>query len=531
MGLSWGIPTAEIPHRPFHPDEVWEMRVLSQLNPEAGDFLPEEAFREGPVSAYVWVYSGMIARQFGFLSFLPYQIGTEDIYYASFVSFARGIVVFLDILSVALIFFSIRLMTPVLPAAVLGSLALAVCPFEIIYSRFMRTHTMANFFACLVMFFSAYLYRSKSKLLGAVIGLLIGVSSATRYPTVIVGVVPGLMIIFARFGELKALGKPIRERVFAVLLDGQLWALLVCSVFGFLFSAPAFLFNFDEILPHLQYQAKFADTKEFSFLNLFSLFRLLAYVIEIIPYGTYPLLWLLFYGSVFFLLFRKSSYRYSIPLLVMLFGYLYGMGKGYLTGPLFIRAVILMFPGFAILFGLAVAECFHLYKDRKYVWRGLLALAIAVLSASAVYDISYGLALERDDPRIQLYKHLKRRLRPQGLVLGQYPDFWNYFVSNPTLEVLKKDNLRLEYREDFAENPGNVNYVLVSAFEGRDFEKARTRIAELREKGKFVVEQKFENPPTIFGRSLWFESYPHDLSYPFPTLYLLRRSPVSESRD
>ena len=67
-----------------------------------------------------------------------------------------------------------------------------------------------------------------------------------------------------------------------------------------------------------------------------------------IPQGAAPFLWLLFYGSFLYVLFRKRYYRYAVPLVGTALVYLCVMAKGY-ASPAFVRATLPLFPIFAIL--------------------------------------------------------------------------------------------------------------------------------------------------------------------------------------
>src|SRR5947199_8072907 len=66
----------------------------------------------------------------------------------------------------------------------------------------------------------------------------------------------------------------------------------------------------------------------------------------------YPLLWLVPYCAILYLVFRRSLYSVSIPILIFSLLYLYFMGKGYL-GPYFARITMVLFPGFCVLLGIA----------------------------------------------------------------------------------------------------------------------------------------------------------------------------------
>ncbi len=97
---------------------------------------------------------------------------------------------------------------------------------------------------------------------------------------------------------------------------------------------------------------KYASLQQFSRGQLVNLSVVWRYVTYLIPFAMYPVLWLVSYCAILYLLFRRGLYSLSVPILIFSFVYLYFMGKGYL-GPYFARITILLFPGFCVLVGIA----------------------------------------------------------------------------------------------------------------------------------------------------------------------------------
>src|SRR5580700_8171969 len=114
---------------------------------------------------------------------------------------------------------------------------------------------------------------------------------------------------------------------------------------------------------------------------------------------TYPLLWVMFYCLILYLVFRRSLYSRSLPLLIFSFLYLYFMGKGYL-GPFFARATMLLFPGFCILAGLACNDLLSRFKNKPTVTLVLAGALLLVVGPSVLFDVAYACAMRHKDTRL-----------------------------------------------------------------------------------------------------------------------------------
>jgi len=77
-GISWGLPSDELPLAPLHPDEIWAMTVLSQMNWSLGDFNPEMGHREGALAYYIWTAFGLVLKWMGVLNKMPWEIASYD---------------------------------------------------------------------------------------------------------------------------------------------------------------------------------------------------------------------------------------------------------------------------------------------------------------------------------------------------------------------------------------------------------------------------------------------------------------------
>src|SRR5207248_10688958 len=139
---------------------------------------------------------------------------------------------------------------------------------------------------------------------------------------------------------------------------------------------------------------KYASLHEFSssqFANLSVVWR---YITYLIPFAMYPLVWLLPYCAIVYILFRPNLYSLSIPILIFSLLYLYMMGKGYL-GPYFARPTMLLFPGLCVLAGLVFGDVQVRLKNKRIMAAALTGTVLLLCVPSLVFDIAYGQAMHQ----------------------------------------------------------------------------------------------------------------------------------------
>lgn len=522
-GIHWGIPSSSIPHRAFHPDEWWAMNVMQQMNLEAGDFNPEEAHREGPVCYYFWFFIFVVAQKIGFLSHLPYQTPSEGDEYARCLLLGRWVVVILDSLSILPLFLSVKELTKRTLPAFVAAIFLAVCPFEVIYGRYMRTHAPANLLVCLVFWHCAVSQQQRSRKWEALAGILSGLSATIRYPTGAVIFIPGLILLREEWRRLRAEFPESLKRFRGIACSRKLWILVGSFVITVLLSAPHIVTDFWGVLPHIRYQASFAKAEEFGPFEIFRFQRLLPYFTFLLPFGLFPGLWIPAYLAVFYLLKTRAYSHFTIPVAAFLLVYSYGMAKGYLAiDPEFVRAIMPLFPGVALLVGLATAHLFETYRSSRFQ-KLFLAVLLAFLLPSVYFDAQYSLALNREDPRLQVYHYLEQTASTRPIRVGVPPLETNYFLATPVLSKISRDHLILEERLSLGKDPQDLEFVVLTKFGRRSSPGFNRKMASLKNSRTFRFERKFENPLTIFGKTFDSENLPHDMSYPFPEYYIFRR--------
>lgn len=547
IGLKWGIPTLEIPHSPFHPDEGWAMSVMQNL---------ELAYADGSLNYYIWTFVSSMLKYMGIIGTMPDSFNGYGKDYWVILYASRVVVVLFDLLSAFFVFLTLRKITKNDNTALLGTFIFVIIPFEIIYAHYMRNHIAANFFVVVIIYYSLFIYDhvGENIKLYAFIGFLCGLATTIRYTTGIAVAIPFMMLVykqFLNFHQMISLTRKTILTIFKTLILG------IFTFLGIFVVIPCFFLDFDSKKQYLSFLGSATAKNEFYLSNLLDLSRVWVYIRDLIPHGTLPGLWIIFYFSVIYLLFRKQYYRYTIPLILFIPIYMYPMAKGYFS-PMFIRAMLVIFPVFAILSAIAIADLMQLIKTSFHQKSQpcfapnfshyaeamnliVCALVSAILLSTLAYDFAYVKGMNHD-PRIALYHYLKDEPKSE-LRIGIYPNGHENFVITPTLSVLPNKKVTFvaatNIQEgmlaavaatipgDFPANPLLVDYVLISAFTRvyppyNHFEFARQKIAELTAK-HYTLVKVFETPlslgPIIFSH----ENNPSgDLQYPFPVLYLLK---------
>jgi len=508
-GIEWGLPTAAVPHAPYHPDETWAMSVLRELDPVHLRLNPVDAHREGALSYYLWMVAALGLRAIGAISTLPSAMAEYGSDYRRVLLAGRLVTVAFDLGSVALVYFGLREVCRGQVASALGALALAIAPFEVIHAHYMRSHIVANFFLTLAIVLSLDLVRDEvGRRRFAAIGLACGFAAAAKYPAGAVALVP-VMFLVAR-------GLPPREIARAVARIGA-FALL-----GFFLADPFLFLKFQSARAALAEQGSYVATREFRWQSLFDLSRLWVFVKYLIPYGTLPALWVLFYISAAAAFVSRATRRISIPLGLFLLLYLYPMAKGYFAAPIFIRAALQLFPVFAFLVGLAWNELESRNRVRALIPSASLVV-VGILLASLLYDIGYTGAMSKGDARDQLHEFVNTESASGPLTVGYYGGGHDYFLVKPALETFPADRVRTvtdTARLRAGSEPG-LDYLVLTSFEPGNEATVRAEIRFLEASGRYRFLRVFSNPVRAFGLTFDYPANPHDLQYPLPKLYLL----------
>lgn len=520
--IDWGVPTPELQCGSFHPDEPQAMTALGQMNIAKGDLEPEGAVIEGTFTHYLWLIEAHVLRAFGVITALPHSFGKFDKNYSTMLVAGRMLTVFFDVAAIILLAIVVFRITASSIAAMCSALMLAVAPFEVISAHFMRPHIIVNCMLVIMMMLSFRMYVTRHLWRHIVAaGMLAGLAAAARYPSGIMVVLPVAVLVF-RAQVLRRHGACDNADLRIPLLPALGLMAGMCVV-GFFIGDPYFFLNFSHAREGLAYQALFVPKSTTTLAGILDSERMWAYVSYLLPAGTKPFLWAVWYAAVAFLAFIPRHYRYTIPLCVLAILYGYPMIKGY-ADPMFVRPMLFLFPIFAFAVGLAVQEL----GDRAP--RVVSALAVIIVAIAAAASVAYSIAYldgMRRDPRVAVHRYLESDARSQ-LSIGYYSLGWpDWYIFDPLVKNLANKQATV-FVPPFATGsfPDYIILAYVDDFPNTmcGFGWTTDHSAALLAGGRYFVEKEFVIRRTFLGFDFTDTHPPADLAYPFPQYYLLRRT-------
>ncbi|MFN8388824.1 MAG: hypothetical protein U0136_00880 [Bdellovibrionota bacterium] len=522
VGITWGLPSDANPVRPLQPDEQWAVEVMGEMNWANGDFNPDQAHREGTLAYTIWTSVAIVAQKAGLIPKLAWEIDHFDSSYGRLLLLMRLVNVFADCLSVVLAFLCVRALGFRVEAGLWSAFLFAVLPFELIYAHYGRTHAISNSLIMAACFAAAPMASGCSAKRTALCGFLCGCAAASRYPAAAVALVP-LGALTIRFVN--------RWRENDVLEPGPAmrWArdctiVVVFLFIGFILCDPYFFLEIETTRRAIDFQAKFFDQSQFGPV-LFDTSKIRRYLTYLLPAGVQPYLWLYFYLTGAWLAFQPRLFRATLPLIGYLLVYFLIMAKGYCTDtPIFIRAMYGVFPGCALLAGIASDFFWKQLSKSVTGRRAAVGMLAGIVLPSILFDLAYVSAMQGEDSRTELRRYFLDAQRVEGrpLVVGVFPAF-NNFVVLPALDGLDAPHPKVQFREDFVTNPGETDYVITAAFEPHQFPLFDKQSAELVASGSFARVLDLARAPSLLGYEFSVENNPHDLQYPFPRLSLFKR--------
>jgi hypothetical protein len=244
------------------------------------------------------------------------------------------------------------------------------------------------------------------------------------------------------------------------------------------------------------------------------------YVFVLIPYATYPILWLPIYLSTVYVILRRSLWPTVGPLCLFAALYSYPMAKGY---PLaFARQVMLLLPVFCIFAGLAFGEVFPKLVKRPFLFGLVTAITLLLIIPSAVFDRAYGQAMGRPDVRNLLRQDLTGLVNktPWPILIG-VSDYGAYFYTvMPGVFPLNSDHVSVELQHLF-ETRGDFFVIGLQAPLTENWR--RLVIQRVEGGGGFHFVKAYSHAPTFFGKTLDLSNFPPDMTYPFPAVLLFRK--------
>jgi hypothetical protein len=515
-GLAWGLNSGYGHDRNFQPDEFVSLRGVLQVDLPAGRIMAPGAYFEGTFNYYLWAVPQAVLKLSGAKdAHLSGSISTKD--HSDLLYVCRSMSVVFDLGTIIIVFLAIRDATRHFYPSLLGALCYAVLPMQVIYAHFMRTHILSNLLCALVIWLSLKIRQSQRWQLLLSVGLISGLGAATRYPVGIIVVIPCLYLLFNWRKQLpnwKSRAWECAKDFFA----GQVWLIGLGFLMGLFLGHPMLFFNPSSVTKAITGETlKYASLQEFSASQLLNLAVVWRYVTYLIPFAMYPLLWVVPYCAILYLIFRPYLYRISVPILIFSLLYLYFMAKG--VEPYVARVTMLLYPGFCVLVGMA---CNDLQLRLRNNWAFAVVITCAfilVLGPSVVFDVAYARAMQQKDARQVIRQDLQKAIGEARATIGVWRYGPYFYTVMPAAKPLSSEKVAVQLQDSAGQN---ADFFLVGFPSQIDPAQINGTVEQIEAQGKFRYERSYGVPVKIFGHEFSLVRFPLDMAYPFPTILLFR---------
>ncbi len=500
----------------FQPDEFVSLRGVLQLDLLAGDIKAPGAYFEGTFNYYLWAVPQAVLKLAGKKDArLGNSINATD--HSDLLYICRWMSVIFDLGTIVIVFLAIREATQSFYPSLLGTLCYAVVPIQVIYAHFMRPHTLSNLLYALVILLSLKLRKSQRWQLLLFVGLVSGLGAATRYPVGLIVVIPCLYLLFGGDDNLRSWKLRFSERV-KTFLTNQVWLIGLGFGIGLFVGHPMLFLDSSSVVKAITGETlKYATLHEFSASQLLNLTVPWRYLTYVIPFAMYPLLWLVAYCAILYLLFKRRLYSVSVPILIFSFLYLYFMGKGYLA-PYYARITMLLFPGLCVLVGIALNDL-QLRLGNKRRLAVLLTVALLLMAgASVLFDAAYGRAMQQKDARQVVREDLQNLIGDRPAKIGVLRVGAYFYTAMPAAKPLNSERVVVQLQD-----PGrDADFFLVGFPRQVSPAVVNATVRQIEAHGKFEYAKSYRVPVSIFGHEFRLTNFPLDMTYTFPTLLLFR---------
>jgi len=515
-GLTWGLNSGYGHDLNFQPDEFVSLRGVLQLDILAGQIKAPGAYFEGTFNYYLWALpqAGLkiIASENPNLSTSLNTKDPSDLLYI-----CRWMSVLFDLCTIVVVFLAVREATEGFCPSLVGALCYAVLPMQVIYAHFMRTHILSNLLCAVVIWLSLKIRKSQSWHLLVFVGLISGLGAATRYPVGLIVLIPCLYLLLS--GDDNSLNWKFRILQRAKdLATSQVWLIGLGFGIGLFLGHPMLFLDPSSVTRAITSETlRYAAFREFSGSQLVNLSIPWRYVAYVVPYAMYPLLWLIPYCAILYLLFNRRLYTLSIPILIFSLLYLYLMGKGYLA-PYFGRIAMLLFPGFCVLVGIACWDFQSQMRNKRTPAVVLTCALVFILGSSVFFDIAYDRAMQQKDVRQVVREDLKNLIGETPAKIGILRFGGYFYTAMPAAKPLISQKVAVQLQD-----PGqDADFLLLGLAWQISPEHINAIVRQVEAQGKFEYTKTYSVPVKIFGHEYKLARFPLDMTYPFPTILLFR---------
>lgn len=510
-GIRWGLTAGYSHDRSFQPDEFVSLRGLLPIDLRAGKLKAPAAYFEGTFNYYLWDLPIAVKELLESRRHQPTAYSGEELKFA--LLSGRLMTVFFDLLTTAVVFLIIEEAGGSSKASILGPFFYSVVPMQVIYAHFMRPHVLSNLLFALVFWQSLCALKQPFWWRFLVIGLLAGLSAATRYPIGIVLSIPILVLLFKKSSDKQTGGGRIFD-VARLLIRGPIWWLGAGAILGLFLGHPYSFIDPGSVYHEISTQTfKYVPKDAHNFSHLLPLWN---YVSVLVPYAMFPSLWIIAYGGAVYLCFRRRWRPVVIPLLVFFLLYVYPMAKSYLG--LFARQVLLLVPGLCVIMALAIADLWEVCKRSAALRIGVITASVLLTVPSLFFDLAYVYAMEREDVRTHVRRDLKADIGNAAATINVHPGPSYFYTAMPAAEPLRDNNITIALQDETSP----ADYLVVGFERPLSDRQLAFHIRNVEKTGNFKYIRDYYSPPFVFGRKIDLSRFPPDMIYPFPTILLFR---------
>jgi len=516
-GITWAMNSGYGHYLNFQPDEYISIRGMLPIKPLAGKLRAPDAYFEGTFNYYLWTVPETLRELSGGARPMPEE-NTPPGKIKFILLCGRLMTVAFDLVTLVVLFLVITEMTGRPLGGLLAALLYGIFPMQVIYSHFMRSHVLSNLLCVLVVWLSLKALQHHRWWLFVITGLVAGLAATTRYPAATVLSIPCLFLLFQKDSTNAPWARRLRKAI-GDLLSGPLWLLLSGFVIGVLLGEPTIFVDFRRVVDEVSFQTSHYGPPPGAG-NPFDLAPLLRYFSVLIPYATYPFLWLLLYFPALYVLLRRSFHPIIIPLCLFVALYSYPMAKSYIN--IFARQVMILLPVFCIFAGLAFEDILPKFLKRRLLFALVMVAIVFLVIPTILFDFAYDRAMRQRDVREMLRDDMREVIKDRSSTSIAVSESGCYFyTAMPAVFPLKRDNVAVQLESSFA-TPADF---FVMGFESPLAENWLSFwIRRVESGGGFRFVKAYSRAPTVFGKRLDLSKFPPDMTYPFPTILLFRNA-------